>query len=129
MLSDTSGENIPVGKYEQVRTFKTGATRDLDKGKIDYEAFLSPLVIERYGKYMLKHQLQKDGAVRPGDNWQKGIPMKELMKSAFRHFMDWWIWHRGYHEESVEDALCALMFNAMAYLHALLLEKQEVKDG
>lgn len=101
-----------------VRTFETGATRDTDDTKPDYEGYLSPLVIERYGEYMLKHQIQSDGTKRPGDNWQKGIPKEAYMKSGWRHFFDWWMEHRGLpSREGLEDALCALMFNTMGYLH------------
>ena len=39
-----------------MRTFDTGATRDTNTDKPDYEGFLSPLVIERYGQFMMKHQ-------------------------------------------------------------------------
>ena len=45
------------------------------------------------------------------------------MDSGFRHFMDWWSGHRGHGDEAtIREALCALMFNAEAYLHAMLSE-------
>lgn len=107
-----------------MRQFKSGATRDSDVGKIDYEAFISPLVLERYGQYMLKHQVQADGKTRPGDNWQKGIPQDAYMKSGFRHFMDWWKEHRGIQTQAgLEEALCALLFNVMGYLFNVLTRK------
>ena len=112
-----------------MRTFKRGATRDTNRNKPDYEGYLSPLVLERYGEYMLKHQIQSDGTAREGDNWQKGIPLTELIKSGFRHFMDWWRWHRGYKPQGIEDILCALMCNVMAYLHTLLLRQRGMGDG
>src|SRR5687768_9111242 len=37
---------VPVKEASAARTFSTGATRDTDNGKLDYEAFLSPLVLE-----------------------------------------------------------------------------------
>ena len=118
----------PVGMnsldYEELgvsRTFDSGATRDTDQGKYDYEGFLSPLVIERFGQYMDKHRHQSDGQLRDSDNWQKGIPQEQYMKSGWRHFMDWWLYHRDrypeQHHDDTEDALCALMFNVMGYLH------------
>jgi hypothetical protein len=116
-----------------VRLFDTGASRDTEEGKPDYEGYLSPLVIERFGQYMVKHQIQSDGTYRPGDNWQKGIPFKVYMKSGWRHFMDWWSLHRdGSSLEPsspsgvnlTEEALCALMFNVMGYLHELLKRKR-----
>lgn len=110
----------------KVRTFETGATRNLDAGKHDYEAYLSPLVIRRYGEYMAKHAVQADGTVRPGDNWQKGIPLDSFASSGWRHFMDWWLEHRGHESrEGLEEALCGLLFNAMGYLHETLMAQLE----
>ena len=109
----------------KIRTFESGATRDTDEGKYDYEGFLSPLVLERYAEYMHKHRVQADGKLREADNWQKGIPKDAYMKSAFRHFMDWWKEHRGLKSrEGIEDALMALLFNVMGYAHAILKEKK-----
>ncbi len=107
-----------IDDKEIFRTFDTGATRDTDNGKPDYEGFLSPTVLEAFGRYMHKNRLQKDGSMRDGDNWQKGIPQTAYMKSAWRHFMAWWMLHRGLKaNESLEDALCALLFNVQGYLH------------
>ncbi|MDF1551947.1 MAG: hypothetical protein P1P84_02740 [Deferrisomatales bacterium] len=103
------------------RLFATGATRDSDAGKPDYEGFLSPLVLERYGRYMDKHRTMSDGSLRASDNWQQGVPQSSYMKSGWRHFMDWWACHRGHPAtETLEDALCALLFNVMGYLHVVL---------
>jgi hypothetical protein len=113
-----------------MRNFDSGATRDSDEGKYDYEGFLSPLVIERYGEYMHQNRVQADGKLRDSDNWQKGIPMEAYMKSGWRHFMDWWINHRHpevINYDKLEEALCALMFNVMGYLHELL--KKRVTNG
>jgi hypothetical protein len=102
----------------QVRRFNTGATRDLDTGKFDYEAFLSPLVIERYGAYMHSKRQINGQPMRDGDNWQRGIPLTVYMKSMWRHFVDLWKEHRGVKtQEGIEDALCAVIFNASGYLH------------
>lgn len=107
-----------------IRTFETGATRNIDAGKYDYEAFLSPLVLERYAEYMHKHRMQANGVMRDGDNWMKGIPRDAYMKSGWRHFFDWWTEHRGFvSKEGLEEALCALLFNAMGYLYEVLKEK------
>ena len=115
---------------KKIRTFKTGATRDTDQNKADYEGFLSPLVIKRYGEYMNKHRVQPDGNLRDSDNWQKGIPKEEYIKSAFRHFMDWWLENRGFESrDGLEEALCALMFNTMGYLHEILKEREYSKKN
>lgn len=107
------------------RIFDTGADRDTEDGKLDYEAFLSPIVLRRYAEYMHAHRTRADGTLRDGDNWQKGIPFDAYMKSGWRHFFDWWAMHRWDPEnvedtEFMEEAICALIFNAMGYLHELL---------
>ena len=108
----------------KIRKFKTGATRDTDDNKLDFEGFLSPIVLERFAKYMDKHRKQSDGSLRDSDNWQKGIPQDAYIKSAWRHFHDWWMEYRGYKSrEGLEDALCALIFNVMGYLYEHLKEK------
>lgn len=109
----------------QVRVFDSGATRNLDAEKLDYEGFLSPLVLRRYAEYMHGHRVLPDGALRDSDNWQRGIPRPVYMKSGFRHFFDWWAEYRGLPTaEGEEAALCALLFNVSGYLHELLKAKQ-----
>ncbi len=118
----TSDEwNQTVAEKAQMRTFDTGATRNLDENKLDYEGFLSPLVLERYAQYMHKHRKQADGVLRESDNWQKGMPIKEYMKSLWRHVMDVWRQLRGLPgEDEIEDSLCATIFNSSGMLHELL---------
>lgn len=114
---------------DKMRTFNSGATRNLDDEKLDLEGFLSPAVLNRYAEYMNKHRTQADGKLRDSDNWQKGIPLSAYMKSAYRHFFDWWANHRNVKEvvkEDVEESLCALLFNTMGYLHEYLKAKQSV---
>jgi len=112
-----------------MREFDTGATRDQDETKPDYEGFLSPLVIARYGEYMHKNRVQADGTLRASDNWQKGIPLPAYMKSGFRHFVDWWRLHRqpatAETVDAVEEALCGVLFNAMGYLHEILRRRSD----
>lgn len=100
------------------RVFKTGASRDTDDGKLDFEGFLSPAVLEEYAKYMHKNRFMKDGSMRASDNWQKGIPKDVYMKSLWRHFFSVWKGHRQ-GIDNKED-LCALLFNTMGYLHEQL---------
>jgi hypothetical protein len=117
-----------------MREFDSGATRDTDVGKNDYEGFLSPIVIEAFGNYMTKHRVQADGKLRDSDNWQKHFGDKHFdvcMKSLWRHFLDMWFIHRGYtrmdkqtgKEITMEDALMAILFNIMAYTDKLLKDK------
>lgn len=106
-----------------MRTFDTGATRDSDETKLDFEGFLSPLVLVEFAKYMNMHRVQADGELRDSDNWQKGIPLDAYMKSNWRHFMDLWLWHRDYPDlarENIKQALCGILFNTQGYLHELL---------
>lgn len=114
-----------------MRNFETGATRNSDENKLDYEGFLNPLVLHRFAKYMHSHRKQADGKLRDSDNWQKGIPQTAYNKSLIRHTMDYWRLQRGgivinpdNGEPSDEiELLCAIIFNAQG----LILEK--IKDG
>lgn len=83
------------------------------------------MVMQRYFEYMHKHRIQPDGELRDSDNWQRGIPKDAYMKSGWRHFMDWWMEHRGHESrDDIEEALCALIFNAMGYLHEHLKNEE-----
>ena len=114
-----------------IRTFTSGATRNDDPDRLDFEGFISPAVIHRFGEYMHKHRFQTDGSLRDSDNWQRGIPKAQYVKSAWRHFLDWWAISRKapVREQDVEEALCALMFNTMGYLHEILKEKGEIEQA
>lgn len=103
-----------------MRKFDTGATRDSDTEKFDYEGFLSPQVVERFAAYMHKHRKQADGQLRASDNWQKGIPRDAYMKSMYRHFMEVWKAHRSLPAEDLEESLCAMMFNVQGMLFEVL---------
>lgn len=113
-----------------MRTFASGATRNLDLQKFDYEGFLSPIVLERYGAYMHKHRHLPDGTLRDSDNWQLGIEKKAYISSMWRHLIELWKGHRGYEvKEPIEESLCALIFNASGYLHEVLKDElNKVKE-
>lgn len=123
----------PKQPTQKIRQFDSGATRDTNIGKLDYEGFLSPIVLQRYAQYLHKHRTQSDGQLRNADNWQKGIPIVEYMKSKARHFINTWLIHRGtklYDRGNLidlEDSLCAELFNTMGYLFELLKKKSEEK--
>jgi hypothetical protein len=148
LLSTETVERIDI------RTFDTGATRDTQKEKLDFDGFFSPLALFEYAKYLHKHRLQTDGNYRESDNWQKGIPLDTYMKSDWRHFYALWALHRGYfvYEErtsdgvithvlpelpenknpdwtlvTIKDALGGIIFNSMGYLHEHI--KEEYKKG
>lgn len=101
-----------------MRKFMTGATRDTDDGKLDYDGFLSPLAIERFAQYMDKHRHTPNG-LRDSDNWQAGIPLEVYRKSFLRHALDAWKLGRagGLIGEGIEESLCAVLFNLQGWLH------------
>ena len=107
------------------RVFETGASRNADTGKLDYEAVLSPAVLERYAQYLHAHRVMEDGTLREMDNWQKGIPQSVYVKSAWRHFVEWWKWTRSPQvaDKVIEEAVCGVLFNVMGWLHEHLKAK------
>lgn len=122
--------NIPHahigGQSHKVRKFSTGATRDTDADKLDFDGFICPLVEKRFAQYMHAHRKQSDGTLRDSDNWTRGIPVREYLKSMHRHFHDLRLNTRGYTDEAREDletSLCALLFNVQGYLHEVLKAK------
>jgi hypothetical protein len=122
----------PPTKSESVRTFESGATRNAEGTKPDYEGFLSPLALEEFGKYMTKHRHLSDGTLRASDNWQKGIPRDVYMKSLWRHVVQLWKLHRGFptvdekdQPVTVEDACCAIWFNAQGYLFETCIKRSD----
>lgn len=124
---------------QTIRKFSTGATRDIDTSKNDYEGFLDPDVLEAYGDYMTLHRKQADGSLRDSDNWQKGMPKEVYVKSLLRHLMVVWRIHRGREPKNelvggvwtrvtMKDALCAVLFNAMGLIHEILKAERFGQD-
>ena len=106
--------------------------RDTDEDKLDFEGYLSPIVLKRFAQYMHPNRKMKDGSIRDSDNWQAGFGTfrehaQTCMKSLTRHYMDVWGIHRCDKDIKVdlEDALCGVMFNAMAWLHRLLISRRD----
>ena len=112
---------------KQLREFATGANRNSDEGKHDIEGFVNPLCEESFHFYMHRHRHLENGTLRAADNWQLGIPPKEILKSLTRHFQELRMIERGYSDESgVIEALNAIRFNVEALkLHYLLEEWDE----
>lgn len=108
-----------------MREFETGATRNNDDDNLDFEGFLSPLVLHEFAVYMHSHRKQADGKMRDSDNWQKGIPQESYMKSMWRHFKDVWDNHRntGLARDDEITALMALLFNVQGKAHELIKER------
>jgi hypothetical protein len=89
---------------------------------------LSPAVLRRYVQYLAKHRKQANGNLRAFDNWKNGIPQDTYLDSLLRHTWDAWLTYNG--EETsepttLEDLLCAIIFNA----NGLLFELLAVKGG
>lgn len=120
----------------KMREFTTGATRNIDTQKYDFDGFLSGPVIEAFAAYMHAHRTQADGKLRDSDNWQRGMPLSAYLKSAWRHFFDWWQLHRGYptrtengEQVTMKDALMGLMFNLQGYAHEWLKAQKGRDDA
>lgn len=126
-----------IDEKAPIRKFASGATRDTDNGKLDYEGFMSPLVITAYAEYLNKHRTLKNGDLRESDNWQGlfGEHHSDVcIKSMFRHFVDVWTIHRGFAPRlekgepvTIDDALAAVIFNTMAYWFKILKEREALK--
>jgi hypothetical protein len=101
-----------------MRKFSSGAIRNDDKDKLDFEGFLCPKCLLIFAEYMHKHRFLETGEIRGSDNWQKGFAPGVNIKSGWRHLHDWWLEERGYpSRDGLIDALCGVVFNAFARLH------------
>lgn len=110
-----TASELPPG----VVVFPTGAIRSTPDGKADWTKALSIQALERYVAYMQAHQSLPDGGTRDLDDWKKGLPLSAYIPSLVRHVVQVW---REYDRTGVpsEDALCAVLFNAMGALHESL---------
>lgn len=133
------GQNyVSPAKYiSPVRHFDTGATRNDDSLKFDYEGFINPEALHAFATYMHDHRLQRDGTTRDADNWQKGIPFRAYVKSLVRHTIDLWRMERGYpvtnpdtgEPHTKHELCCALVFNSLGYLKELVDPSSINKEG
>lgn len=116
-----------------IRTFSSGATRDTDVGKFDYEGFLSPIVLEAFAAYMHFNRTQSDGSLRASDNWQKGIPIEAYRSSLLRHVIEAWKLWRFHVDLSTAEpllfALCAILFNTQGMIHEILRANPDAMVG
>lgn len=119
-----------VRHSSELRNFDTGAIRDNDENKINYQGALSPLVLEAYGAYIQKHSLLPDGTRRNNKNWQNLFGTHEehrqvCIESAWRHFIDLLMEHDGYNSrDGLDEAIGGLMFNIQAYWFSVLKERK-----
>lgn len=116
---------------KKIRTFDSGATRDIVEGKLSYVKALSPIVLRRYVQYLDGHRKQSDGSMRDFDNWKKGIPEETYLDGLGRHFMNVWLLCQGFYAEdnhgpvNLEDSLCAIIFNSTGMLHEALKDSND----
>ncbi len=103
-----------------MRKFPTGATRDNNDDKLDYQGFTSPHVKRAYAEYMHMHRDTANGK-RESDNWKKGIPLDVYVEAFFRHVEELqYIYETSNDYNQVKDKLCAVKFNTNGWLHTLL---------
>lgn len=116
-----------------IRKFASGATRNTDKKKLDWEGFISPVAMRRFARYMHQHRVQSDGNLRDSDNWQKGFPRRQIMKSLIRHVWDlWYVWRSSpTAKELMLDLLCAILFNTQAMMLEIIYDRniEDLDDG
>lgn len=106
-----------------ITKYETGAYRDGNSDKLDFEGSLSPIVLRRYAEYKKSH---RHNGQRKDDNWQLGMSIDDYMKSMYRHFIDVHTIHDGFScNVDIEEALCGVLFNVQGYLFEVLKRKSE----
>ena len=124
-----AGDPREAGLRTAGRTFNTGATRDTDEGKLDWEGFIAPLWMQRFAEYMHTNRTQVDGDLRDADNWQKGMPRRQYMKSLIRHTWNLWMEWRGQRRgRLLLELLCAIHFNVQGLGYELLIGRDVSED-
>lgn len=105
-----SGAFLPVQVANPLKTtgtprqFATGAQRDADAGKARFD-LLPVTALERVSKHYAA------GAAKYGENnWRKGIPRQEFLKSGLRHLF---FLIRG---DRDEDHAAAVVWNLLGFM-------------
>lgn len=98
---------------KKITTFKSGAIRDNQEGKPDFNETISWTAFNRYAKYMTGKKA-KYGA----GNFKKGIPTSSYVASMLRHVDKWMrnTYENG-QDELNEDHLSAIVFNVFGIMH------------
>jgi hypothetical protein len=98
---------------KKITQFKTGAIRDSQEGKTDYNETISWTALNRYARYMTGKKA-KYGA----GNFKKGIETWSYVQSMLRHVDKWMrnTYEEG-NDEKDEDHLSAIVFNVFGIMH------------
>ena len=118
---------------EKMREFETGATRNNDPERVDWIKMTSLPALFEYAKYMRAHRHTADGNLREFDNWKGndkrgGMALDEVVESLVRHALDLAALNAGeipMRECNTKEACCAIIFNAMCYLHTILAREAD----
>lgn len=98
---------------KKVRTFESGAIRDLDDTKEDYIETISWIAMKRYAQYMTGKK-KKYGS----GNFKKGIPVESYEQSLVRHLQKYLAnKYEGGDVEKEEDHISAMVFNLFGIMH------------
>jgi len=98
---------------KKITTFKSGAIRDTQEGKLDFVETLSFTALHRYIAYMTGKK-KKYGS----GNFKKGIPIESYEKSLMRHIDKYFRnKYEGGDDEKGEDHLAAIVFNTLGIMH------------
>ncbi len=121
---------LPLTGKSPIREFETGATRDTDESKLDWEGFIAPIATFEFVKYMHGHRTQTDGNLRDADNWQKGMPRRQYVKSLIRHTWNLWLLWRSddegrtaAYEAKLIELLCAIWFNVQGLIYEIVIRR------
>ena len=88
-------------------------------------------MLQCYVDYIGRHRLQSDGNLRDWDNWKNGMPKDVYLDGLGRHFWATWLLFQGFPASdnhgsvTLEDSLCAIIFNAQGMLHELLKKEEK----
>lgn len=94
------------------QTYKSGAVRDTNEGKIRYD--LLPIeCLKRLAEHYTKGAKKYDD-----NNWKKGIPTKRFIESTWRHWGQYLLGRVFPEDEAYieEDHLSAIVFNVFGIM-------------
>lgn len=97
---DLENKNKPMEK--ELRTFDTGANRDISLGKLQTSKYSNALCNFSFDRYMLSKQFI-NGEWREGDNRQFWIPPDSLFESLCRHIEELKLMYAWYKLVEVRD--------------------------